>query len=85
MSVSVHAISMLYELRALRSRLAARLQAPAELFKDAVEIRETEWMLAMTDNLLNKIERTGEYIGALEEIIDAAVPPEEAGLGKEQR
>lgn len=80
MSVSVHSISMLYELRALRSRLAETLASADGLF-NARELRAIEWGVAMCDSLINKTERTGEYIGALEAELDSAASPEEAGLG----
>lgn len=66
--ISVHAISMIYELRALRSRLHTSLQRPTLTGPD---LRELEWMHALTDNLIKKVERTGEYIAALED----ASPP----------
>lgn len=82
MSVSVHAISMLYELRALRSRLQSMLtQVEGSLILTPRDLATIEWSLAMADNMINKVERTGEYIGALEREIESAHGSEEAGLG----
>lgn len=80
MRVSVHAISMLYELRALRSRLQEMIAEP-DIFRTEDTQRELVWMEHLVLMLLNKIERTGEYIAALEREVQAAGPPEEAGVG----
>lgn len=77
--ISVHALSMIYELRALRSRLQDMLQE----LHDTRTLRELEWMLSLTDQQISKIERTGEYIAALErEVAAAEGPAPEADLGE---
>jgi len=82
MSVSVHAISMIYELRALRSRLSAMLaQVDGSMILCPEDLRNIEWSLAMTEMLISKTERTGEYIGTLERALDSQDGSEEAGLG----
>jgi len=83
MVISVHAISMIYELRALRSRLGDMLQ---EIDRGALYLVDEEaqlrWCYAICVNLINKVERTGEYIGSLEREV-AASAPQEADLGEE--
>lgn len=69
--ISVHAISMIFELRALRSRLETML---AQLQDDATR-RELQWMWSMTHNLIRKVERTGEYIASLERTPPEDEPP----------
>lgn len=43
---------------------------------DAHTLRELEWMLALVELQLNKVERTGEYIATLEREVTAAEGPE---------
>lgn len=75
--ISVHAISMIYELRALRSRLQEMLTQ----LLDAPTQRDVEYMLSMVNLQISKVERTGDYIAALEREVQAAGPPEEVDLG----
>lgn len=72
MAVSVHAISMVYELRALRSRLQDMLAQ----VHDAHTLRELEWMLSLVNLQISKVERTGEYIATLEREVSASEGPE---------
>lgn len=81
MSISVHAISMIYELRALRARLVEMLERTDE-FHNPQDVRTAEYMLSMIDLQISKVERTGEYIAALEREVSAA-HAEEADLGEE--
>lgn len=67
MSVSVHAISCIYDLRALRSRLQSTMDSG---LLDYYAGRDVEWSIAMINMLLLKIERTGEYIANLERAYD---------------
>lgn len=70
---------MLYELRALRSRLEVMIDHPA-LF---VNPDELAWMYSVVVLLINKTERTGEFIADLQgqgaEPVKAAA--QEARLG----
>lgn len=67
---------MIFELRALRSRLDVMIEHPG-LFVDPDQL---EWMWNVVNNLINKIERTGEYIADLEAAA-ADRAEAEAGLG----
>lgn len=79
--ISVHAVSMLYELRALRARLTEML-ARTDEFHNPQDIKAAEYMLGMIDLQIRKVERTGEYIASLEREVAAAAPAE-ADLGEE--
>jgi len=78
--ISVHAISMLYELRALRSRLERMIDHPA-LF---VNPDELAWMYSVVVLMIAKTERTGEYIASLtgQDAASVKQAAEEARLGE---
>lgn len=83
--VSVHAISMLYELRVLSARLAeTTTQLETQLFvtdRDIMILRHCE---SLVDLLLSKIERTGEYIAALEaDLAEGSTAASAAVLGED--
>lgn len=75
--ISVHAISMIYELRAMRSRLETML---SELHTKR-EHDELHWLWLMTHNLIRKTESTGEYIASLEQPPEDDPAPPEARVG----
>lgn len=76
-SISVHAISMVYELRVLESRLSDVLTVSREtLYLAPRDIVALEHCLSIVELLQSKIERTGEYIASLEREVSAAVGPE---------
>lgn len=79
MSISVHTISMLYELRALRSRLADILSQEGMVWTDH-DTNQLIWCHRMADQLIRQTERTGEFIASLEARAQAQ---EEADLGSE--
>jgi len=85
-NVSVHAISMIYELRVLRSRAATILaREEANLYVDSRTFDELSSMISLADLLIRKIERTGEFIADLQKAVKQAADeaPEEADLGSE--
>lgn len=75
---SVHAISLIYELRALRSRLDQSIQ---QLY---VRTEDLEWMIDIVELMIRKVERTGAYIQDLEDALGGAPAQRsstQAGMG----
>lgn len=75
--ISVHAVSLIYELRALRSRLDQSIAQGALYHKDA------EWMLTLVTHMIGKVERTGAFIEGLKDENTALRAAAEARLGQE--
>lgn len=72
-NISVHAISMIYELRVLRSRAATILaREEGNLYVDSRTFDELSAMVTLADLLIRKIERTGEFIADLQKALSAA-------------
>lgn len=83
-NISVHAISMIYELRVLRSRAATILaREEGNLYVDSRTFDELAGMVTLADLLIRKIERTGEFIGDLQKALNQAAldAPEAVDLG----
>lgn len=76
-SISVHAISMLYELRVLRSRLEDMIDQPALV----VDIDRLVAMWNIVELLIRKTERTGEFIAALQAQVNECEEEAQAGVG----
>lgn len=86
-NISVHAISMIYELRVLRSRAATILsREEGNLYVDSRTFDELAGMVTLADLLIRKIERTGEFIGDLQAALRQASveAPAPADLGPDR-
>lgn len=75
--ISCHAVSLIFELRALRSRLDQSVAQGALYSTDA------EWMLALVTHMIGKVERTDAYIQDLEAVNEALVAGAEARVGQD--
>jgi len=86
-NISVHAISMVYELRVLRSRAATILsREEGNLYVDSRTFDELAAMVTLADLLIRKIERTGEFIGDLQAALKRASDeaPEAVDVGADR-
>lgn len=86
-NISVHATSMIYELRVLRSRAATILaREEGNLYVDSRTFDELAFMVTLADLLIRKIERTGEFIGNLQKALNQAAldAPEAVDLGTDR-
>lgn len=85
--ISVHAISILYELRALRSRLQQILRYQG-LFADARTQESLEWSIALIEAIQKKVEHVDAYILqvlASEDELSAATAEADLGAHTEHR
>lgn len=79
--ISVHAISLVYELRILRSRLR-NIVARNQDVLFGVDLVETGMCLDIIENMIRKVESYGTYVQELEDAARRASEAE-AGVGQE--
>lgn len=82
--ISVHAVSIIFELRSLRARLQHIIDRDS-LFLTAASAEDIGYALSVVDLMTRKVENLGTYITSLHQVTEELRVTAEVGLGEERQ